>query len=98
MSRLRFFFVLVPIMLAVTHAAQTPSQEPGKAQQGWKDLFDGKSLDGWNCFTNNAWIVKNSVMASTGAGRGVLTFRGRNYRFRVIGLSVGVTIGASALR
>jgi len=43
-------------------------------------------------------FAKAGLVVGTGAGRGVLTFRGRNYRFRVIGLSVGVTIGASALR
>jgi len=43
-------------------------------------------------------FAKAGLVVGTGAGRGVLTFRGRNYRFRVIGLSVGVTVGASALR
>jgi hypothetical protein len=43
-------------------------------------------------------FAKAGLVVGTGGGRGVLTFRGRNYRFRVIGLSLGVTIGASAMR
>src|SRR5262245_36193769 len=31
-------------------------------------LFDGKTLEGWQCETN-AWVVKDGAMASTGAGR-----------------------------
>jgi hypothetical protein len=43
-------------------------------------------------------FAKAAVIAGAGAGRGVLTFDGRDHRFRVYGLSVGVTVGASASR
>lgn len=43
-------------------------------------------------------FVKAGLIAGTGGGRGVLTYRGRDYPFRVSGLSLGVTIGASIMR
>jgi hypothetical protein len=43
-------------------------------------------------------FVKAGLMAGAGAGRGVLTYRGRDYPFRVSGLSLGVTAGASVSR
>jgi hypothetical protein len=43
-------------------------------------------------------FVKAGLMAGAGAGRGVLTYRGRDYPFRVSGLSLGVTAGASFSR
>ena len=43
-------------------------------------------------------FVKAGVMVGAGAGSGVLTYRGRQYPFRVSGLSLGVTAGASANR
>jgi hypothetical protein len=43
-------------------------------------------------------FVKAGVMAGAGGGSGVLTYRGRDYRFRVSGVSLGVTAGASVGR
>lgn len=43
-------------------------------------------------------FVKAGVMVGAGTGSGVLTYRGRNYPFRVSGLSLGVTAGASISR
>src|SRR6266576_4299660 len=43
-------------------------------------------------------FVKAGLMVGAGGGRGVLTYRGRDYAFRVSGLSLGITIGASAMR
>jgi hypothetical protein len=43
-------------------------------------------------------FLKASVMAGAGGGSGVLTYRGRDYRFRVSGFSLGVTAGASVGR
>jgi hypothetical protein len=43
-------------------------------------------------------FAKAGLIAGAGGGRGVLTYRGRDYPFRVSGLSLGVTIGASAMR
>jgi hypothetical protein len=37
-------------------------------------------------------------MVGAGGGRGVLTYRGRDYPFRVSGLSLGVTAGGSVSR
>ena len=43
-------------------------------------------------------LAKAGLMVGTGAGSGVLTYRGRNYPFRVSGLSLGLTAGASVGR
>jgi hypothetical protein len=43
-------------------------------------------------------FAKAGLIVGAGGGRGVLTYRGHDYPFRVSGLSLGVTIGASALR
>jgi hypothetical protein len=43
-------------------------------------------------------VMKAGLIAGAGAGRGVLTYRGRDYPFRIYGLSLGVTAGASVTR
>jgi lipid-binding SYLF domain-containing protein len=40
-------------------------------------------------------FTKAGFIVGVGGGRGILTFRGRNYPFRVSGMSLGATIGAS---
>jgi hypothetical protein len=40
-------------------------------------------------------FTKAGFIVGVGGGRGVLTFRGHHYRFRVSGMSFGATIGAS---
>jgi hypothetical protein len=40
-------------------------------------------------------FTKGGFIIGVGAGRGVLTFRGHHYPFRVSGMSFGATIGAS---
>jgi hypothetical protein len=43
-------------------------------------------------------FTKAGLIAGAGAGSGVLDFDGREYPFRVYGLSLGLTIGASTNR
>src|SRR5256885_1871383 len=43
-------------------------------------------------------FVKAGLLVGGGTGSGVLTYRGRNYLFRVSGLSLGITAGASVSR
>jgi hypothetical protein len=43
-------------------------------------------------------FAKAGLIVGAGGGRGVLTYRDRDYPFRVSGLSLGITIGASAMR
>ena len=42
-------------------------------------------------------FAKAGLVAGAGGGSGVLTYRGRSYRFSVTGLSVGFTAGASVM-
>ncbi|WP_375307547.1 hypothetical protein WI560_07955 [Bradyrhizobium sp. A11] len=43
-------------------------------------------------------IVKAGLLVGGGAGTGVLSYRGRSYPFRVTGISLGITAGATAGR
>jgi hypothetical protein len=43
-------------------------------------------------------IMKAGLLIGGGAGNGVLTYRGRNYPFRVTGISFGITAGATVGR
>lgn len=43
-------------------------------------------------------ILKAGLLIGGGAGNGVLTYRGRNYPFRVTGISFGITAGATVGR
>jgi hypothetical protein len=43
-------------------------------------------------------FTKAGFIVGVGGGRGILTFRGRHYPFRVSGMSFGATIGASTNR
>jgi lipid-binding SYLF domain-containing protein len=43
-------------------------------------------------------FTKAGFIVGVGGGQGILTFRGRNYPFRVSGMSLGATIGASTNR
>lgn len=43
-------------------------------------------------------FVKVGMMMGAGGGSGVLIYRGRNYLFRVSGLSLGIAAGASVSR
>lgn len=43
-------------------------------------------------------FTKGGFIVGIGGGRGVLTFRGRNYPFTVSGMSLGATIGASTTK
>lgn len=43
-------------------------------------------------------IAKAGLIGGAGGGRGILTYRGRDYPFRVAGLSLGFTVGASVSR
>ena len=43
-------------------------------------------------------LLKAGLVVGAGVGSGVLTYRGRDYPFRVSGLNLGVTAGASVSR
>ena len=43
-------------------------------------------------------FTKGGFIVGVGGGKGVLTFRGKNYPFTVSGMSVGFTVGASTTK
>jgi hypothetical protein len=48
--------------------------------------------------TVRVMVGKAGLIVGAGGGRGTLTYRGRDYRFRVTGLSLGLTAGGSINR
>jgi hypothetical protein len=46
----------------------------------------------------NVVFTKGGFIVGVGGGKGVLTFRGKNYPFTVSGMSVGFTVGASTTK
>ena len=43
-------------------------------------------------------LLKGGLIIGAGFGRGVLSYHGRHYRFRISGLSLGLTAGVSSTR
>jgi Domain of Unknown Function (DUF1080) len=61
-----------------TVADQTPNTlTPAERSEGWRLLFDGKTLDGWRAFTATAppagWNAIDGALARVGPGGDILT-------------------------
>jgi hypothetical protein len=64
-----------------------PTAQPGgpaALPAGMASLFDSKSLEGWIQQPANSWKVQDGVMASTGAGRGVIYTKDDYVRYRLM--------------
>jgi hypothetical protein len=68
---------LLSLVLVVTVAAQAPNTlTDAEKADGWKLLFDGKNLDGWNSWRGRKaleagkWQAKDGELALTGKGGG----------------------------
>jgi hypothetical protein len=76
--------------------ADAPPSEPGlippptaapptaAPPAGMTPLFDGKTTSGWLQAPPDTWVAKNGVLASVGAGRGVIYTNGQYDRFRLV--------------
>jgi Domain of Unknown Function (DUF1080) len=51
---------------------------------GMSPIFDGRTLNGWTQIPADSWIVKNGIVASLGAGRGVIYTNESFERYRVM--------------
>jgi hypothetical protein len=51
---------------------------------GMTRIFDGKTLDGWRQIPPDSWTVRNDILASVGAARGVIYTEKSYDRYRVI--------------
>jgi len=49
-----------------------------------KPLFDGKSLDNWGQIPADSWTMKNGILASLGAARGVIYTKQSFGRYRIV--------------
>ena len=92
------FLAWNPLLLAQSsfRPATNPSNEAGSQRAtaeppptaplpaGMTRLFNGKTLDGWIQVPANTWTVKDCVIASLGAGRGVIYTAGQYDRYRII--------------
>src|ERR1051326_2408555 len=64
--------------VAALYAAQTPAPNtltPAEQQQGWRLLFDGKSLAGWKAYNSaldpaKSWTVDNGCLKNGKGGGG----------------------------
>jgi hypothetical protein len=56
----------------------------GGAGESVSALFTGSSLSGWKAIPAASWIIKDTALASTGAGRGVLFTAGDYLDYRII--------------
>jgi hypothetical protein len=83
------------LSVSVLISAQTPppSSPPAAGQipapaaplpPGMKLIFDGKRLEGWTQIPADTWTVKNGILASLGASRGVIYTNASFDRYRVI--------------
>src|SRR4051794_2812402 len=85
--------ILCSPAFAQTKAATAPASGPTTAAAavpaptvplpaGMTSLFDGKTLAGWVQAPGEAWTVRDGVIASLGAGRGVIYTVGVYDRYR----------------
>ena len=72
-----------PATVPTTTAASIPAPKV-PLPPGMTRLFDGKALDGWIQVPANTWTVKDGVIASLGAGRGVIYTANQYDRYRII--------------
>jgi hypothetical protein len=56
----------------------------GGAGENVSALFTGTSLTGWKAIPAGSWVIKDTALASTGAGRGVLYTAGDYLDYRII--------------
>jgi hypothetical protein len=71
-------FVLAALMLfSTTMQAQMPTLTAAEKKDGWKLLFDGKSLAGWRAYKSETpptgWRADNGVLIRDGAGGDLMT-------------------------
>jgi hypothetical protein len=63
---------------------KSPARLPDAVIQRTRPIFDGRTLDGWVQIPADSWEVKQGVMASRGAGRGVIYTRDDHARYRLV--------------
>jgi hypothetical protein len=60
-------FSLVLLLAAVAYCQNAPNTlSPAEKRDGWRLLFDGRSLDGWEPRGQSDWKVNNGAMACGG--------------------------------
>ena len=67
-----YSFVFLLLFSSYSFAQKTTANNLSKAQQkeGWKSLFDGKSMTGWRTFQNkpaDSWTVSNGMLYCKGS-------------------------------
>ena len=69
MRKLSILIVLCTLLAVGTFGEEINTLTPEQKAQGWKLLFDGKTLTGWHCFkqkeTLPEWSVKDGVLTLT---------------------------------
>jgi hypothetical protein len=82
---------ILPIALLLAAIATLHAGEPAQLSKATRDriekmtpLFDGKTLDGWIAVPDGSWTVKEGLLSSLGAGRGVMYTKNEYGRYRLI--------------
>lgn len=61
--------ILLVLLAAFVYAQDQPNALTSEeSAEGWRLLFDGKSLDGWQVRGDADWTVENGAMSCTAAG------------------------------
>jgi hypothetical protein len=66
MKRFLIMLVAVAAVAASTEAVNTLTKK--EAKQGWKLLWDGKTLDGLKVYGNATWTIQDGALVSGGPG------------------------------
>src|SRR5262249_22070632 len=79
----RVFATFAAIALAGTAAVQLASQATGQTGPGWTQVFDGKSLSGWDQVGEANWRIEDgAIVADQGKG-GHLVSKGSYKNFLI---------------
>ena len=78
MRRMLRLVLAALVLMSTTMQAQMPSLTDAEKKQGWKLLFDGKSLAGWRAYKSETpptgWRAENGELSRVGPGGGQTVF------------------------
>jgi len=68
-ARIAALIVLLPLAIGTPSPASLSPQEKA---EGFRPLFNGRNLDGWAVMGEQAWTVRDGIIACSGEGHGWL--------------------------
>ena len=90
-----FIVILLSIFVSVTAcAAQKKRGEQTNARSGWRQLFNGRDLQGWQHVGPGGFVIENGLLRTEG-GMGLLWYTGEKFADCVIRVVYKTTSEAS---